>query len=59
MAGCGQPRKLPWAGSFIGLGGFLRFLTALRGALEYQHFNTTEVIDGSESFVEIVDVAGS
>lgn len=54
----GDPAKLPWAGSFIGPSGFLRFLAALRGALEYQRFNTIEVIDGGESFVQIVEAAG-
>ena len=54
----GDPAKFPWAGSFIGPTGFLRFLAHLRGALEYQRFATIEVVDGGDSFVQIVDAAG-
>ena len=54
----GDPARLPWAGSFIGPQGFLRFLTALRAALEYQRFETIEVIDGGGTYVQVVNAAG-
>ena len=54
----GDPARLPWAGSFVGPDGFRRFLAALRQALEYRKFETVDVVDAGNSFIQIVQGAG-
>ncbi|GAC1471427.1 MAG: hypothetical protein PVS3B2_17750 [Candidatus Dormibacteraceae bacterium] len=54
----GDPARLPWAGSFKGPDGFRRFIEALRQALDYHKFETVDVVDAGNSFVQIVQGAG-
>ena len=54
----GDPARLPWAGSFTGPAGFRRFMEALRQALDYHKFETVDIVDAGNSFVQIVQGAG-